>query len=146
MIDSHLTNIVNSDIEKNWFSEDAKIASVRPIFEKNEREKVENYRPVTILNCFSKIYEKYILEQFRLFFTNFLSQYMTAYRVHYSSSHILIRLIEENWKKALDKNLVAGTVLMDLPKAFDCIPHGLLIRKLHAYEFSEKQRYSHTPI
>ena len=59
---------------------------------------------------------------------------MAAYRVHYSSSHVLIRLIEENWKKALDKNVVAGTVLMD-----SCIPHGLLIRKLHAYEFSEKQ-------
>ena len=39
-----------------FFSEKAKLASVRPIFKKNEREKIENYRPVTILNCFSKVY------------------------------------------------------------------------------------------
>ena len=68
VIDSHLTNLINSDIKKNSFSEGAKIASVRPIFKKNERENV--------LNCFSKIYEKYILEQFKSFLNDFLSQYM----------------------------------------------------------------------
>ena len=71
VIDCHLTNIINSDIEKNSFSEDAKIASVRPIFKKNEREIVENYRPVSILNCFSKNYEMYILEQFKSFLNDF---------------------------------------------------------------------------
>ena len=74
MIDPHLKNIINSDIEKNSSSEGAKIASVRPISKKNEREKVESYRPVSILNCFSKIYEKYILQQFKPFYNNFLSQ------------------------------------------------------------------------
>ena len=44
----------------------------------------------------------------------------------------------ENWKKALDEKFLAGTVLMDLLKAFDCIPHDLLIAKLHAYGFSQK--------
>ena len=62
---------------------------------------------------------------------------MAAYRVHYSSNYVLIRLIE-HWKKALDENVVAGTVLMDLSKAIDCISHDLLIAKLHAYGFSEK--------
>ena len=62
---------------------------------------------------------------------------MAAYRVHYCSSHVLIRLIE-HWKKVLDENFVAGTVLTDLSKAFNCIPHDLLIAKLHAYGFSEK--------
>ena len=49
----------------------------------------------------------------------------------------MIRLIQ-NWKKALDEKIFVGAVLMDLSKAFDCIPHGLLIAKLHAYGFSEK--------
>ena len=59
--DSHFTNIIKKDIENNHSSENAKIALVRPIFKKKEREKVENYRPVSIQNCFSKIYEKLIL-------------------------------------------------------------------------------------
>ena len=47
----------------------------------------------------------------------------------------MIRLIED-WKTSLDKNLFTGAVLMDLSKAFDFIPHNLLISKLHAYGLS----------
>ena len=109
------------------------------MYKKKEREKIENYRPVSILNCLSKIYKKFVLESFKPFIDSFLSQYIAAYREKYSSNHVLIRLIE-NWKKALDDKFFVGTVLMDLSKAnkSNCIPHDLLIAKLHAYGFSEK--------
>ena len=41
----------------------------------------------------------------------------------------------EMWRKALDEKQVVGAVLTDLSKAFDCLPHDLLIAKLHAYGF-----------
>ena len=44
----------------------------------------------------------------------------------------MIRLLEE-WRENLDKNYVVGGVLMDLSKAFDCVPHDLLLAKLAAY-------------
>ena len=44
----------------------------------------------------------------------------------------------ENWKKHLDNRKIVETVYMDLSKAFDCIPHDLLIAKLHAYGFNKK--------
>ena len=42
----------------------------------------------------------------------------------------------ENWRKHLDDLKFVGTILMDLSKAFDCIPHDLLIEKLHVYGLS----------
>ena len=62
---------------------------------------------------------------------------MATYRENYSANHVLIRLIE-NCNKNLDEKFLVGTVLMDLSKAFDCIPHDLLIARLHAYGFSRK--------
>ena len=85
IIDLHFTNIINKDADTNRFSEKAKIGSVRPIFKKKEREKVENYRPVSILNCFSKIHKKYILEKFKCFMNGFPSQFLSAHRENYSS-------------------------------------------------------------
>ena len=43
IIDSHLVNIINHDLDNNSFSEGAKIARVRPIYKKSDRDKIENY-------------------------------------------------------------------------------------------------------
>ena len=59
---------------------------------------------------------------------------LCAYRKGHSAQHALIRLIE-TIRKTLDRKGVAGLVLMDLSKAFDCMPYDLLIAKLKAYGF-----------
>ena len=59
------------------------------------------------------------------------------YRKSYSTQQVLIRLLEE-WRDKLDKNFIVGAVLMDLSKAFDCIPHYLIIAKLAAYGFKRE--------
>ena len=135
IIDKHLTNISNNDLLRNSFSDSTKIASVRPIFKKGKRTEIGHYRPISILNCFSKIYERFLHNQIASFSNEFLSDFLSTYRKGYSTNHVLIRLVE-NWRTKLDKNLFTGAVLMDLSKAFDCIPHDLLIAKLHAYGLS----------
>ena len=63
-----------------------------------------------------------------------LSIFIAAYRKKYGCNTVLIRLVE-NCKKQLDNKKFVGAVLMDLSKAFDCVPHDLLIAKIHAYGF-----------
>ena len=47
-VESHLMNIINNDLSNNSFSNEAKVATVRPIYKKKNCDKIENYRPVSI--------------------------------------------------------------------------------------------------
>ena len=123
VIDFHLANIINKDLKGNRFSEDAKTAFLIPFSKKGDRGKIKNYRPVTLFNGFSKIYKRFLHDNLSNFTDKILSKFVSAYRKSYSSNHVLLKLIEE-WKKSLgDKNSI-GVVLMDLSKAFDCIPYS----------------------
>ena len=86
-------------MESNSFSDGSKRASVGPIYKTKSRHQVENYRPVSILNEFAKIYVSYIHDSLIPFIHNFLSVFISAYCQTYGSNHVLIRLIE-NWKQS----------------------------------------------
>ena len=50
------------------------------------------------------------------------------------AQRILAGFLEEWWEQ-LDHSKIFGTVLLDLPQAFECIPQDLLIAKLNTYGF-----------
>ena len=79
--------------------------------------------------------DKSVQKQLVHYFNPYLSKFLSAYRKVYSCDSVLLHLIEHR-KGALDKNSVVGTVIMDLSKAFDLIPHDLLLAKLSAYGIS----------
>ena len=80
IVDSHLTNVINQDIELNSFFEFAKVASVRPLYKRQERCKIIKYRPVSVLNAFSKICETYLLSCLTPFANKVLLDFVSAYR------------------------------------------------------------------
>ena len=101
------------------------------------KNNVNNFRPACVLNCFFKAFEIVMKGQLVPFIENNLSVFLSAYRSSYSSQHVLIRLTEE-WRQKLDSDHFVGALLMDIPKAFDCIPHDLHITKLSAYALSDE--------
>ena len=103
---------------------------------KPNKNEISNYRSVSVLNTFSKFYEKVIKKQLVGFMKEHFSPLISAHRTYYSSKQV-IRLLGE-WRKKLDDNFVVGAVLTDLSKAFDCIPHDLLIAKFAACGLNEE--------
>ena len=132
-----LTMAVNCSIRNSRFPNDAKKAAVCPLDKGEPNRTVErNFRPVSVLNTFSKIYEKVLKQQLIKHLDNTLSVFIAAYRRAYGTQHVLIRLVED-WRSKLDNDYLVGAILMDLSKAFDCIPHDLLIAKLYAHGLDE---------
>ena len=116
-----LTKIINLSISVSKYPDMMKEACITPMFKKDDRLRKENYRPISILNTVCKVFECYILEQLTPFFNVTMSQFLSAYRKNFSCQNVLLRLIEQ-WRQHLDSNKVVGAVLMDLSKAFDCLP------------------------
>ena len=81
---------------------------------------------------FPKSMEDFSHDSLSNFTDKVLSKFVSTYRKYYSSNHVLLKLIKD-WKKSLDDKNIIGAVLVDLSKAFDCIPHDLHVAKLHAY-------------
>ena len=66
----------------------------------------------------------------------FLNKILCGFCKAHSTQHALFRLLQA-WQKELDNSGNVGTILMDLSKAYDCIPHDLLIAKLEGYGLDE---------
>ena len=90
-------------------------------------------RPVSILPLLSKAFEKIIYDQLYEYLENFLNELLCGFRKAHSTQHALFRLIEK-WQAGLDSGGYVGTILMDLPKTYDCLSYDLLIANLEAYK------------
>lgn len=130
-----LTSLINLTVDTGIFPDKLKEAQVTPLHKKSDPLLKSNYRPVSVLPIFSKFYEKIFEIQLYDFFDSIFNPYLCAFRRGHGCQTTLLRLLED-WRKALDKNLYIAAVLMDLSKAFDCLPHEILLDKLLAYGVS----------
>ena len=67
-------------------------------------------------------------------YLNIFSKFQCGFREGLSAQYCLMSMTEK-WKKSEDKGKTFPALLTDLSKAFDCLPHDLIIAKLDAYGF-----------
>ena len=120
-----LTQCFNNSIESCIFPDELTWAEIVPIHKKDSTTDKSNYRPISLLPTISKVFEKIVFKQLTEFLDQKLSKFLCGFRKQYSTQHALVNLIQ-NWQRALDSSDKVGAVLMDLSKAFDCLPHDLL--------------------
>ena len=83
------------------------------------------------------MFEKLLATQLNSHFNGILADNLSAYREHHSCQTALLRLVED-WKDCLDKDLMVAVTSIDLSKAFDSLPHNLLLAKLKAYGLNKQ--------
>ena len=128
----YITKSINNAFRNNSFPDCLKLADIIPIHKSDEITEKSNYRPISLLPLLSKIFEKVIYQQLTDYIDKLLSIFLCGFRKGCSTQHALFRLIQA-WQEELDNSGFVGTVLMDLSKAYDCLPHDLMIAKLEAY-------------
>ena len=128
--------INNSTEETGIFPSSLKLGNITPIFERDDPLDKSNYRPVSIIPLLSKVYERIIYNQLSQHFEQFLNSILCGFRKARNTQHPLFKLLHF-WQRELDSGGFAGTILMDLSKAYDCISHELLIAKLECYSLDE---------
>ena len=103
----------NSSFKSSLFPSCLKMADVTPLHKKGKKDLKENYRPVSILPVFSKVFERSMFAQMSSFFDNFLSKQQCGFRKGYSTQQCLLALLEK-WKRAVDSGQMFGALLTDL--------------------------------
>ena len=127
-----LTSCFNECIASGTFPDKLKLADIIPSFKKGSLTDKVNYRPISLLPVVSKIFERLLTNQLTSFLEPSFSKLLCGFRKGHSTQHAVLNLLR-NWQSALADKQKVGAVLIDLSKAFDCLPHDLLLAKLSAY-------------
>ena len=133
-----LTKIVNISYSTNTFPDCMKKASIRPIHKKEDSNFISNYRPISILPCLSKVFERSASNQLIVYLekNNKLNASQHAYRKQHGTQTCLFQVIN-HVQKLMDEGKFVAIVSLDLSKAFDAINHEMLLKKLIKLGLSE---------
>ena len=128
---SELTKCINKSFNDE-FPDSLKLSDMLIVFKKLDPTDKKNFRLVSLLPLLSKVFDKIMYDQLNGYLETFLNKLLCGFHKAHSTQHALFRSLQK-WQKKLDSSGIVGTILMDLSKAYNCLPHDSIRAKFEAY-------------
>ena len=112
------------------FPDGLKLTRVTPIPKGGDSTNAGNYRQISVLPIFSKIFEKVIYKQLNAYFqqNNILYAYQYGFRKHMSTVQALLNHMQFMYD-SIDSDNFVKSVFLDFKKAFDTVDHKIVLSK-----------------
>ena len=126
-----LSHVFSLSLSTGTFPEQLKTSRVVPIFKSGDSTNVDNYRPISLVKTFSKVLEKMVCIKLvnHLELNNLIFKHQYGFLRNKSTEHALLQVLNYV-SEALNKNNYCIGLFLDLKKAFDVVPHDVLLKKL----------------
>ena len=129
-----LCKLFNKSLQSRIYPRIWKSATVMPIFKKGDKSEVSNYRPISLISCVGKTFERVVFKHVHnyLLSNSLIYKYQSGFLPGHSTVHHLIELVHQTCL-ALEDRKINCQIFCDISKAFDRVWHRGLIHKLEKY-------------
>ena len=129
-----LSLLFNLSLQKGIFPSEWKLAHVMPLYKKGDKSDVSNYRPISVISCVGKLFERVVFKHISNYFNEnkLLYKYQAGFQTGNSTVQQLIEIYHQICQ-ALDNKEQYCMVFCDVSKAFDRVWHRGLTHKLEMY-------------
>ena len=131
LIAPFIANIINESLSTGYFPSKFKTARVIPLHKGGSKEDLNNYRPISLLPLLCKVFEKVVYNQLYFYLERFnlLNPSQFGFRRNKSTVQAVMDHLEFVYNH-LDEGDTVISIFMDFKKAFDCLDHDIILKKL----------------